>query len=153
MEYKVPRILWESLESILLAQSKRYISELARVLEVPEKELQRRVFPSADTVKITLQDSQAESSQCKAFHLENKITVYCKKTIAYNSEYCHVHREKRMFVVENNDAVQLTRIKDIDKLPPMWIADETKLINSNGDTIGMIEEAEQKLTLFIIEED
>lgn len=153
MEYKVPRILWESLESILLAQSKRYISELAKVLEVNEIELQRRVLPSADIIKVTLQDSQAESSQCKAFHLENKITVYCKKTVAYNSEYCHIHREKRMFIIENKDAVQLTRVKDIDTLPPLWIKDESMLINSNGDTVGIIEEADQKITMFIIEEE
>lgn len=42
LEYKVPRLLWENFEAVLLAQSKRYIGELARRLNVSEKELQKR---------------------------------------------------------------------------------------------------------------
>ena len=32
--YKVPRILWENMEAVLLAQSKKYIEELAKILQV-----------------------------------------------------------------------------------------------------------------------
>jgi hypothetical protein len=153
MEYKVPRILWESLESVLKAQSKRYISELAKVLEVSEKELQRRVLPSSDELKIIIQDSQAESSQCKAHHQKNSLTIYCKKTVAYNSEYCQIHQENRMFIIENTDAVPITRVKDIHTLPPLWMINEEQLINSEGDVVGLIEESKQKITMFLIEED
>ena len=61
-EYKVPRLLWENLESVLLAQSKRYNGELAKRLGVSEKELQKKVLPTSDTLKVTIQDNQAESS-------------------------------------------------------------------------------------------
>jgi hypothetical protein len=36
IEYKVPRLLWENFESVLLAQSKRYISELAKRVSVTD---------------------------------------------------------------------------------------------------------------------
>ncbi len=67
IEYKVPRLLWENFESVLLAQSKRYIGELAKRLNVPERELQKRVLPTSDSLKVIIQDTQAESNQCKAY--------------------------------------------------------------------------------------
>ena len=39
-EYKVPRLLWESLEAILLAQGKRYVREMAKTLKVKGVNLQ-----------------------------------------------------------------------------------------------------------------
>ena len=66
IEYKIPRILWENLESVLLAQSKRYIGELAKRLKVSEKELIKRVLPTSDYLKVIIQDTQTES-QCKAY--------------------------------------------------------------------------------------
>ena len=76
IEYKVPRLLWENLESVLLAQSKRYIGELAKRLGVSEKELQKKVLPSSDSLKIMLFDSQAECNQCKAYIQQDKLTIY-----------------------------------------------------------------------------
>ena len=54
VEYKVPRFLWENFESVLLAQSKRYITELAKRLAVPEKELIKKVLPSSDSLKVII---------------------------------------------------------------------------------------------------
>jgi len=79
LEYKVPRILWENLESVLYAQSKRYVMETAKRLGVPEKELLKRVLPTSDSLHVMIQDSQAESNQCKAYVQHDKMTVFCKK--------------------------------------------------------------------------
>ena len=65
LEYKVPRILWENFESVLLAQSKRYIAELAKRLHVSEKELIKKVLPTTDSLKVIIQDSHNESNQCE----------------------------------------------------------------------------------------
>ena len=72
-EYKVHRVLWESLESVLLAQSKKYIGELARRLQLPEKELIRRVLPSSDSLKVYIQDSNDTTNQCKAYIQDDDI--------------------------------------------------------------------------------
>ena len=68
IEYKVPRLLWENLESVLLAQSKRYIGELAKRLGVSEKELTKRVLPTSDSLKVIIQDTHAECNQCKSMN-------------------------------------------------------------------------------------
>jgi hypothetical protein len=58
-----------------------------------------------------------------------------------------------MFIVENTNAVPITRVKDIHTLPPLWMINEEQLINSEGDIVGLIEESKQKITMFLIEED
>jgi len=134
LEYKIPRILWENLESVLLAQSKRYIAELARKLEVPERELLKRVLPSSDSIKVIIQDTHAESNQCKAYIQHEKLTIFCRKPVSYGSEYCTCHRNKRMFVIEGTNPLVIQRLKDT-KIGPLWINNNT-LYNSSGDIVG-----------------
>lgn len=150
LEYQVPRVLWENLEAVLLAQSKRYIGELAGILRVPEKDLLRRVLPAHDSLKVIIQDSHCDSHQCKAYVQQDKLTVFCKKPVAYQSDFCPFHRNKRMTVIGGTDPVPIQRVKDHPSRPPLWVQGET-LIHSNGDQVGTIDVEQQKMTLFIIE--
>jgi len=149
-EYKVPRILWENFEAVLLAQSKRYISELAKRLCVPEKELIKQVLPSSDSLKVIIQDSQAECNQCKAYIQHEKLTIYCRKTTSYGSEYCQFHRNKRMTVVEGTKPIELQRIKDINNLEPIWIGNNSTLYNSQGKIVGKINKDRERIKIFTV---
>lgn len=148
LEYKVPRFLWENFESVLLAQSKRYISELAKRLAVPEKELLKRVLPSSDSLKVIIQDTQSECNQCKAYIQNDKLTVFCRKATAYGSEYCSFHRNKRMLVIEGTNPMQIQKIKDTNTMEPLWASNNT-LYNVNGEIIGKINRESGKMTIFI----
>jgi hypothetical protein len=150
LEYKVPRILWENFESVLLAQSKRYICELARYLNVPEKELLKKVLPTSDSLKITIQDSQSDSLQCKAYTQNGKLTIFCRKPVAYGCEFCTFHRNKRMVVIEDlTIPTDIQRMKDTNTLPPMWISGNI-LYNESGDIIGKINKNTNKIKIFTI---
>jgi hypothetical protein len=149
IEYKISRLLWENIESVLLAQSKRYIGELAKHLNVPEKELQKRVLPSSDFLKITIQDTQSETNKCKAYVQHDKLTIYCRKPVAYASDYCLFHRNKRMMVIDGTNPVEIQRIKDINTKGPLWIM-KNNIINSSGDIVGKVNKITGKITLFII---
>ena len=150
VEYKVPRILWESLESVLLAQSKRYVGELARRLQIPEKELLRRVLPSAESLKVYIQDSSLETNQCKAYIQDNQITGFCRKPVAHSSEFCQFHNHQRMTVIKETQPHILKRIKDRNDCGKMWIKDTTTLLNSSGSTVGKINHNDAKIKLFVI---
>jgi hypothetical protein len=150
LEYKVPRLLWENLESVLLAQSKRYIGELARRLHVSEKELIKRVLPSSDSVKVMIQDTHAEHMMCKAYHQQDSMTIYCRKAVAYQSEFCPYHRNKRMTVIEGTHPIPIEKVKDQESKEPVWIH-ENHLLNSNGHIVGKINKEKQKLKWFIID--
>ncbi len=149
IEYKVPRLLWENFESVLLAQSKRYIGELAKRLGVSEKELLKKVLPTSDSLKVIIQDTQAESNQCKAYIQHDKLTVYCKKATAYGCDYCSFHRTKRMTVIEGTNPIQLQKIKDTNSLEPLWVNNNT-LYNSSGAIIGKINKDSSKIKIFMM---
>jgi hypothetical protein len=149
IEYKVPRLLWENLESVLLAQSKRYIGELAKRLGVSEKELTKRVLPSSDSIKVIIQDTHAECNQCKAYIQHDMLTVFCRKATAYGSEYCSYHRSKRMRVIEGTNPIEIQRLKDINTMEPLWVSNTT-LYNSSGDIIGKINKETGKIKMFVI---
>jgi hypothetical protein len=149
LEYKVPRFLWENFESVLLAQSKRYIAELAKRLAVSEKDLIKKVLPSSDSLKVLILDTQSECNQCKAYIQHDKLTVFCRKTTMFGSDYCHFHKNKRMLVIDGTNPIQIQRIKDINTAGPMWVADNI-IYNSAGETIGTINKNTNKIKLFIM---
>ena len=149
IEYKVPRLLWENFESVLLAQSKRYIGELAKRLGVPERELVKKVLPTSDSLKVIIQDTQAECNQCKAYVQQDKLTVFCRKATAYGSEYCSFHRNKRMLVIEGTNPITIQKVKDINTMESLWASDST-LYNSNGEVVGKINKDTGKIKLFVL---
>ena len=148
LEYKVPRLLWENLEAVLLAQSRRYIGELARHLGVSEKDLQKKVLPTSDSLKIIIQDSQAETNQCKAYIQHDKMTMFCKKAVAYQSEYCAFHRHKRMTVIDGTNPVIVQKVKDLNTVDPLWMNKNT-LIHANGCVAGKINKEKHTIKLFV----
>lgn len=151
LEYKVPRLLWESFESVLLSQSKRFISELAKRLNVSEKELQKRVLPSSDSLKVIIQDSQSETNQCKAFIQNDKVTVYCRKPVAYGCEFCAFHRNKRMIVIEGTNPTHIQKIKDLNTNVPLWLSGND-IINSSSTVVGKVNKQEMRMKMFIVED-
>lgn len=144
--YKVPRILWENMEAVLLAQSKKYIEELAKILQVNAKELQKRVMPSADSIKVVLQD--VEERQCTAYVQQGTCTVFCRKPI-YHGTFCAAHSVKRPLVSMEN-AATIQRLKDIESLPSTWILNNN-LIAANGQQIGRINHTTKKIKIYVID--
>jgi hypothetical protein len=149
MEYKVPRFLWENLESVLLAQSKRYVVELAKRLDIPEKELIRKVLPSGDSLKVIIQDTQSGSCQCKAYIQNDKLTVFCRKPVVYGTEFCALHRSKRMTVIDGTTPAEIQKIKDNPSFGPVWLA-ENIIINISGNTVGKVNRAQGKIKMFVL---
>jgi len=148
MEYKVPRVLWENLEAVLLAQSKRYIGELALRLGVSEKELQKKVLPTSDSLKVLIYDSHVESHQCKAYIQNDQLTVFCKDPVSLHSEYCIHHKNKRMTIIEGTPQI-IQRVKDSNMHEPIWIKDNT-VINSSGNIVGKLKRSENIIKLFVL---
>lgn len=150
--YKVPRILWENLEAVLLTQSKKYIEELAKILGVPAKELQKRVMPSANSVRVILQDVQ--ESTCRAYVQNGAFTVFCRKPV-FNGDFCAAHCGARS-IVNDTVAIPIKKVKDMDTLPPMWEQDTSipaikELYVASGQRIGKVNHDKQKITIYTID--
>ena len=152
IEYRIPRVLWENMEAVLLAQSRRYIGELAKCLNIPEKELVKQVLPTNDSLKVIIQDSHCDSNQCSAYIQNSKLTLFCRKPVVYGSEFCNVHRYNRMSIVIGDTApIKLTRVKDINTTGPMWKDEYNTLYDSCANRIGNINANTCIIKIFIVD--
>lgn len=145
-EYKVPRLLWESLESVLLAQGKRYVREMAKTLKVNEKELLKRVFPTKDAVHITLHDTTSASLQCTAY-LPGQIVHLCRKPVLLGSTFCESHQQARPLVTT---PANLEKLADDGTRPPLWTQADGTVLDATGTSCGMYHKDTSKLVLFQI---
>ena len=145
-DYKVPRILWENMEAVLLSQSKKYIEDLAKILKVPAKELQKRVMPSANSIKVVLQDVQ--ENVCQAYVQNGAFTVYCRKPV-FDSHFCAAHTGTRV-IVQDSAATTIQKVKDIETLPPLWVKDNTLYIAS-GQKMGTVNHTTQKIKIYVVD--
>lgn len=151
VEYKVPRLLWENFEAVLMAHSRRYIGELASYLGVPERELQKKVLPTSDSLKIMMMDSQNETNQCRAHLQVDNVTTLCRKPVAYQSEFCTHHLHRRINVRKGEHTLVVERIKPIPDREPVWIQGQS-VINSNGFMVGKINKEAQRVKWFVVSE-
>jgi hypothetical protein len=149
-QYSIPRLLWENVESVLRAQSKQFVREMAGYLRVSEKELIKQVLPSADTIQVAIIDSQQESNQCKAYVLRDHTATYCKKPVLLHSEYCSHHHQTRSRVIPRTEKepIVVRRMKDDPAFEPLWITEEEKLIRADGTVVGKRIESARKIILF-----
>lgn len=149
-EYQVPRLLWESLESVLLAQGRTFVKECAKRLEVNEKELLRRVMP-VSKVSVYLHDTASESLQCKAYIHLGSVTHHCRRPVALGSEFCVQHRRERLTITEPSEECYVQKLQDAPDRPSVWVKSNGAVLDSHGNHIGMYSHETGKLTLYTLE--
>ena len=158
-EYQIPRYLWESFEAVIKAQSVLYVKELAKRLRVSEKELVKRVLPSAGkddarVVSVTLIDTASDVNQCCARVLHDEITTYCRRPVAHLSEYCPLHQFRRPLVLPPSEDAPVTtevqRVDDSPDYPVQWVTTDRAriLLDSKGHQQGYYRPSKQKVVLF-----
>lgn len=148
-EYKVPRLLWESLEAVLLAQGKRYVRDMAKTLKVNEKELIKRVFPTKETLNITIHDTQTMSLQCSAY-VPGVLNQLCRKPVELGSEFCLAHRTLRPTIIGE---ATLEKIVDEATRPSLWVQADGSVIDNRGQQSGIFNKNRNRLILFQIEKE
>jgi hypothetical protein len=166
-DYVVPRVLWESFNSVLLAQSRQYVKELAKRLKVPEKELMKKVLPTADSIRVYMHDTQTEDLQCIADIQEGVIIHKCARPVLLGSTYCsehHVHTHAPLIsssleqverIIQSDDINDESKIRAANMNIPkkLWTTPEKMVIDATGRTIGQYDEDDSKLQIFKIVED
>ena len=141
-EYKVNRLLWESLEATLLAHGKRLVKDMASTLQVNEKELVKRVFPSKAAFHVSIQD--ADASCCMAFR-PGLVAGRCRLPTVTGSLFCASHAVERPTCLTGTP---VRRLQDRSDLPPLWLQGE-EVLNATGTVQGTWKEETNQL--FLIE--
>jgi len=134
-EYKVNRLLWESLEATLLGHGRRLVKDMAETLQVDEKALLRQVFPSKEAFKVGIQDS--DSSLCMAFVPQGDALVSrCRRPVQTGLSFCPHHTVHRPFVV--NDSAPIRKIQDAPNRPALWLLPDQSVVDSEGILRGSL---------------
>jgi len=151
--YKVPRLLWENLEALLLAEGKRYVRDIAKTLKVPEKELLKRVFPTKDTLQIILHDTHTQTLECSAHVISSpkdervgQVGRRCRRPVQLGSEFCSVHVLHRSLFIQSTP---VRKLQDSPSRPSLWVLENGTVINEEGIEQGLFSEETGKLTLFV----
>lgn len=148
--FKVPRLLWESLETVLVAQGKKYVREVARALEVDPKELVRQVF-AKDAIPVILHDTSTDMLECCAYERgmsKTDVARLCRRPVQLGSEFCSHHIVARPTIVTEETTVTVRKLQDDSARPALWIHDDGRAVDIHGKTLGFYDTETGALTLF-----
>jgi hypothetical protein len=89
MSYPLQRSLWESLESVFLANARNLLRDIAHDRGRPEKEILKAF--SKDIVSVHLVEEDAPEQECCAIVVDSQIATRCRKAVYRNTCYCPLH--------------------------------------------------------------
>jgi hypothetical protein len=150
----IPRILWDSIESVLSAQVHKLAKDIAEALDKPVKPLLDAIKKDKVTAYLW-EDSSQEMMElstmvCEAFtrHPENpNIVCECRQPIVWSSlsqaakrcaEHMHV---KEIYISSNLIQLKPILIKDVQ----YYLRDEKDIMNSSLELVGTFEAGVAKL--------
>ena len=150
-EYKVDRALWESLESVFQMRGRAYVRELARRLEVDEKELVRRVFGPQGKIAVAMTDAGLDSTSCTAYIRTSTVVHHCRRPVQTGTAFCPCHQTVRPNVVETaTGAVVLRKLADAADRESLWVTEDGTVINCDGVVRGTYDGEKGRLRLFLV---
>ena len=109
-EYRVPRLMWESLEASLRVAGKQFVKRLANALQVPEKELIKEVFKQ-DDMKVCIHDWTDEDFMCPASKIHEGVYVPCENVKMCGKEFCREH----IACAANKPTNELCKVGNLEK--------------------------------------
>ena len=151
-DIKVPRLLWESLEAILLAQGKKYVREMAKALEVDPRDLVKKVFDGKDAVRVILHDTATESLECAAYVQDRAVTRLCRRPVQLGSEFCSHHLTVRPHITATDATVELRKLQDDPSRPSLWVSPDGRVVDAHGKMQGFYDTDSGTLTLIQLDE-
>lgn len=161
LHYPVPRVFWESFETLLRSESRKYVRELADILEVDAKQLIKAVLPS-ETLKIYIQDSPefASDTMCKAYTslAGGEFAARCGCPVVLHSAYCTKHTHVRPTVQSRIDQSlpipkMVTRLRAGPECPSLWVDAKGNVWDAGLRPAGTFNQATGELKYAVIRGD
>ena len=119
---------------------KRFVKDMAGTLQVNEKELLKRVFPSKEVFRVSIQD--AETACCMAF-VQGVVASRCRRPVITGQSFCAAHALERPTCTIPPTVRRLQARPDLTTL---WLLD-TDVLDSTGQIRGRMNEQTNQLFL------
>lgn len=162
LHYAVPRVFWESFETLLRSESRRYVRELADILDVNPTELVKAVLPAKDTVKLHIQDPAdlATDTCCKAYVslADGIFAARCGSPVAPHTAFCGKHTHFRPTVQSRIDQSlpipkTVTRLRAGPECPSLWFDPQGKVWDAALRPAGLYNQTTGELKYAVIRGD
>jgi hypothetical protein len=102
---------------------------MAATLQVDEKALLRHVFPTKESFKVAIQDS--ESSHCMAAQLlSDEVIGRCRRPVQTGTPFCIHHTTHRPLVSPEHTPIR--KIQDAPDRPALWLLPDQSVVDSEG---------------------
>jgi len=144
---KIPKTLFDSLQSSLNQEAKRLCRDAAKILGIPEKEIQAKILK--DVPKITLYEDNSMPYSCPVL-LEKNLIERCRQSCLLGTGRCLEHQGST--IPEITTQTVLTRIQTSSDYPnQLWCDEATgNVYNKELQVIGLYKNS--SLTLYDFEE-
>ncbi len=91
-QFPIPFLIFQALQSSLLAEAKRLTKDIATTLNKPEGPLWKEVQKDLHSMYLVEQTEPTfEEFQCRAHHTKNGVWTMCRDAVVYGSRYCPRH--------------------------------------------------------------
>lgn len=91
-KFPIPFLVYQALQSSLLAEAKRLTKDIATTLNQPEGPLWKEIQKEMSSFYLIEQDEPThEEFQCKAYHVRNEIWTLCRDPVCYGAAFCPAH--------------------------------------------------------------
>ena len=149
MSIAIPQTLFETLQSAFLAEGKRFCVDIAKILKVPEKELQTKLFKEKK-VHITLFEDSERPLSCLVPVQMGVVVKRCRYPCVLGTSRCMVHQFVEAIQEPSPDLIKYTRIESHPSLKePLWCHEDTGIIiNTAGQEVGEYKDEEIVLWTF-----
>ncbi len=151
MSIQIPKSLYDTFQNFLLGEAKRICKESAKLLHLPEKEVQQRVLKKLPKVSVTLVRDSDTTNSCPVLLPNSKLVQRCRQPCILGTSRCIQHQHMKN-IPECLDRTLLTRIAPSDSNnQALWCNEETHdIFNEEGDIVGIYKDG--TLTMYKYEE-
>ena len=102
----IPKSLFDSLQASLNQEAKRICRDAAKILKIPEKEIQDKILKKMP--KVTIYEDKDRPYSCPVFN-ENMLIERCRKPCLLGTGRCLIHQAS--IIPEHTTQKILTRIQ------------------------------------------
>uniref|UniRef100_A0A6C0HFB0 Uncharacterized protein n=1 Tax=viral metagenome TaxID=1070528 RepID=A0A6C0HFB0_9ZZZZ len=148
---EVPSSLFESFEYALRQEAKRICRDAAKILNLPEKDVEEKVLKSMPKSKLTVIKDNELSYSCPIFMCEKGLTHRCRLPCILGTNRCYKHQTIDYIPEPLEDQVTLTRIQTTkDSLESLWCNElDGSIYNEHSECVGTYKN--RKLILYSFE--
>jgi len=146
----VPKIIYESVEDILEAHSRRLAIDIAKTLGVNEKILLNEI--RKDKIQTYLFEDNIDISDlcCKSYIKHKHVYMPCEQPILYKKDFCIEHMTKHI-LKENIKEAEILQVLCIDNIT-YYRNINNKVYDSEFEIIGVYNAIKKEIIKFIVED-